>query len=109
MSLTRHFAAVATVVSLILATACGTAAGASAQQTTVASSEPTANGISVSGMGEVTGTPDTVEVSLGVSVVAETVDEAAATAAEKAQALIDSLTSEFDATEYRAFVQRSQT
>jgi hypothetical protein len=59
----------------------------------VNTSEQATNGISVTGMGEVTGTPDTVEVSLGVSVLAETVDEAAATAAEKAQALIDSLTS----------------
>lgn len=56
-------------------------------------SEEATTGISVSGMGEVTGTPDTVEVGLGVSVLGETVDEAAATAAEKAQALIDALTS----------------
>ena len=55
-------------------------------------SEEATSGISVSGMGEVTGTPDTVEVGLGVSVLGETVDQAATTAAEKAQALIDSLT-----------------
>lgn len=94
MNLTRRRYTIAAIAALaVLAAACNTAAGASAQQTTVAATEPTASGISVTGMGEVTGTPDTVEVGLGVSVVAETVDEAAATAAEKAQALIDSLTS----------------
>ena len=56
-------------------------------------SEEATSGISVSGMGEVTGTPDTVEVGLGVSVLGETVDQAASTAAEKAQAVIDALTS----------------
>ena len=50
-------------------------------------------GISVSGMGEVTGTPDTVEVDLGVSILAPTVDEATALAADKADALIAALTS----------------
>jgi hypothetical protein len=50
-------------------------------------------GISVTGMGEVTGTPDTVEVDLGVSVLGETVDEATATAAERAEAVIAALTS----------------
>ena len=56
-------------------------------------SEEAVNGISVTGLGEVTVAPDTVELGLGVSVVAETVEEAAATASEKAQALIDTLTS----------------
>lgn len=50
-------------------------------------------GVSVSGVGEVTGTPDTVEVDLGISVIGATVEEAAADAAEKTQGLIDSLTS----------------
>jgi len=50
------------------------------------------SGISVSGTGEVTGTPDTVTVDVGVSVLGETVAEAAAQAAEKATAIIDSLT-----------------
>jgi uncharacterized protein YggE len=49
-------------------------------------------GVSVTGVGEVTGTPDTVEVDLGISVLADTVEEAAAQAAEKTQALIDALT-----------------
>ena len=77
----------------VLLAACGTAAGSTPQEITVNTSEEATSGISVSGMGEVTGTPDTVEVGLGVSVLGETVDEAATTAAEKAQALIDSLTS----------------
>jgi uncharacterized protein YggE len=94
MNLTNRRYTIAAIAAVaILAAACSTAAGATEQQTTVASTEPTGSGISATGMGEVTGTPDTVEVSLGVSVLAETVDEAAATAAEKAQALIDSLTS----------------
>lgn len=49
-------------------------------------------GITVTGTGEVTGTPDTVEVSLGVAVLAETVQEATTTAAQKADALISALT-----------------
>jgi uncharacterized protein YggE len=94
MSLTNRRYLIGAIAAIaVLAAACSTAAGATAEQTTVATTEPASSGISVTGMGEVTGTPDTVEVGLGVSVVAETVDEAAATAAEKAQALIDSLTS----------------
>jgi uncharacterized protein YggE len=77
----------------IFLAACGTAAGSKPQEITVNTSEEATSGISVSGMGEVTGTPDTVEVGLGVSVLGETVDQAATTAAEKAQALIDALTS----------------
>jgi hypothetical protein len=50
-------------------------------------------GISVSGTGEVTGTPDTVTVNIGVSVRGDTVAEASALAAEKADALVTSLTS----------------
>ena len=77
----------------VLLAACGSGAGSTPQEITVNTSEEATSGISVSGMGEVTGTPDTVEVGLGVSVLGETVDQAATTAAEKAQALIDSLTS----------------
>ncbi len=50
-------------------------------------------GISVSGTGEVTGTPDTVEVDIGVSVLGKTVEEAASMAADKADGLISALTS----------------
>lgn len=57
----------------------------------VTTGESQQTGISVSGTGEVTGTPDTVQVELGVSVRGDTVDQAAATAAAKAEALIASL------------------
>ena len=94
MTSTTHRRNIALIGGLaVLLAACGTAAGSTPQEITVNTSEEATSGISVSGMGEVTGTPDTVEVGLGVSVLGETVDEAATTAAEKAQALIDSLTS----------------
>lgn len=48
-------------------------------------------GISVSGTGEITGTPDTISVDLGVSVLGDTVDEATSRAADAANALIESL------------------
>lgn len=48
-------------------------------------------GISVSGTGEITGTPDTITVDLGVSVLGDSVEEATTSAAQAAQALIDSL------------------
>ena len=72
----------------VLLAACG-----ATPQVTVNNSEATNMGISVTGMGEVTGTPDTVEVDLGVSVLGETVDQATATAAERAEAVIADLTS----------------
>jgi uncharacterized protein YggE len=72
----------------VLLAACG-----ATPQVTVNNSEATNMGISVTGMGEVTGTPDTVEVDLGVSVLGETVDQATATAAERAEAVIAALTS----------------
>jgi uncharacterized protein YggE len=94
MSASKRRYTIAAIAALaVLAAACGAAAGSTPQEITVNTSEEASSGISVTGTGEVTGTPDTVEVGLGVSVLAETVDEAAATAAEKAQALIDSLTS----------------
>jgi uncharacterized protein YggE len=48
-------------------------------------------GISVTGSGEVTGTPDTLSVDIGVSVLASTVSEAASTAAASADAVITAL------------------
>jgi hypothetical protein len=50
-------------------------------------------GITVSGIGEVTGAPDTVEVDVGVSVLADTVAEASAVAAERSQAVVAALSS----------------
>lgn len=73
----------------IVAAACSS----TPQAITVNSSDEAHTGISVSGIGEVTGTPDTLEVDLGVSVLAETVSEATAIAAERADALISALTS----------------
>lgn len=49
------------------------------------------SGISVAGTGEVTGVPDTLSVDIGVSVLADTVAEATATAGQKADALIGAL------------------
>jgi uncharacterized protein YggE len=51
----------------------------------------TSTGISVTGSGEVTGTPDTLSVDLGVSVLGATVSEAASTAATNAEAVISAL------------------
>jgi len=82
-----HTIAVVGGLALLLA-ACG-----ATPEVTVNNSETPHTGISVSGMGEVTGTPDTVEVDLGVSVLGETVDQAASTAAERAESLIAALTS----------------
>ena len=94
MSMSKRRYSIALLGGLaILLAACGSAAGSSPQEITVSTSGEATTGISVSGMGEVTGTPDTVEVALGVSVLGETVDDAATTAAEKAQALIEALTS----------------
>jgi uncharacterized protein YggE len=77
-------------VAGILLAACGSQAA----QPNITVNNPGSNqtGISVSGTGEVTGTPDTVSVDLGVSVIADTVGEATAEAADKADALINSLT-----------------
>lgn len=51
----------------------------------------TTSGISVSGIGEVTGAPDTLTMSFGVSIMRDSVSEAVAVAAEKAEAVIESL------------------
>lgn len=72
----------------VLMAACG-----STPQVTIQNADAARTGISVSGKGEVTGAPDTVEIDLGVSVLGETVDQATSTAAERAEALIEALTS----------------
>ena len=51
----------------------------------------TASGIAVSGRGEVFGTPDTLQMSFGVSVLRPTVKQAVADAAELADGLISTL------------------
>ncbi len=60
-------------------------------QTPTMSNDGTTLGISVSGVGEVTGTPDTLTMSFGVSVIRDSVSEAVSVAAEKAEAVITSL------------------
>jgi len=77
---------------LLLLAACGSATpdaspGAVAQEGT----QSAMTGISVSGRGEVFGTPDTLTVSIGVSVSKPTVSEAVDIAAQRATNLIDSL------------------
>ncbi len=73
----------------LLLTACGSAP----REITVNTSSEARTGISVSGIGEVTGTPDTLQLDIGVSALADTVDQATAVAAERATAVISALTS----------------
>lgn len=88
----RSVWAIIAVVGLGLS-ACGGTAGGTNQVSLPATNESGGQmpGISVSGTGEITGTPDTISVDLGVTVIADTVDEATSKAAEAANALIDSL------------------
>jgi uncharacterized protein len=55
-------------------------------------SEGAMTGISVSGEGEVTGTPDTLTMTFGVSVTKDSVSEAVAVAADEADAITAALT-----------------
>lgn len=62
------------------------------QAPSVAASETaTGNGIAVSGTGEVSGTPDTLTMTFGVSVLRDTVAQAVADAATVSNAVISSL------------------
>lgn len=90
MSAKTRITAVASIGAIALLIG---ACSSTPQEITVNSSSEAQSGISVSGVGEVTGTPDTVEIDLGVSVLAETVSEATAAAAEQAEAVISALTS----------------
>jgi uncharacterized protein YggE len=60
--------------------------------TTTASSEGVTRTITVDGVGVVSGTPDTVTLSLGVQVEAPTAAEALDAASRKSQAVMDTLT-----------------
>lgn len=62
------------------------------ENTTGGQDSPT--GISVSGRGEVTGTPDTLTMTFGVQVRRDSVDEAVSVAADRADAIIAALESE---------------
>lgn len=85
-----------TTLTILTGLALFTSACGAVQATQTPTQNPPAaedtSGISVTGTGEVLGTPDVATVSFGVSVVADTVADATNRAAERAQALIDSLT-----------------
>jgi uncharacterized protein YggE len=84
----RKLLALIAAGALLLA-ACGSGEGAPASQG-LSDGNPT-NGINVTGEGKVTGKPDTLSVSLGISVLRPTVDRATADAATLATAVIDAL------------------
>lgn len=88
----RRFPALA-AIAVVLAACGGTAGGVGQAAPTGGDSSSMVNTISVSGTGEVTGTPDTLQVDLGVSVLRDTVDKATGDAAKLAQAIIDALKS----------------
>ncbi|HLA67626.1 MAG TPA: SIMPL domain-containing protein [Acidimicrobiia bacterium] len=72
--------------SAVALAACGTGEGAPS-----AGDGSSASGINVTGQGKVTGTPDTLTLTLGVSVLRPTVDAATADAAARAAAIIAAL------------------
>lgn len=85
-----RFALVAAGTVLVLA-ACGTADEPSPAVAAQEGSTTAMNGISVSGRGEVVGTPDTLTVTIGISVAKPTVSEAVDVAAQRATDLIAAL------------------
>jgi hypothetical protein len=85
----RRSAVIAIVVASVLFAAC-------TPEVTVentGSGPETESGIAVSGTGEVYGTPDTLQMRFGVSVLRPTVEQAVGDAAALAEGLIDSLES----------------
>lgn len=76
-------------VSAVVLAACGTEGTVGSG---FGSDGSTTSGISVTGQGRVYGTPDTLTVTLGVSVLRSSVDAATAEAATRAQAIIAALT-----------------
>jgi uncharacterized protein len=76
---------VAVLVAALLLTAC-------TPNVTVTNSSSGEQGIRVTGQGEVSGTPDTLTVNLGVSLRRDTVEQATTEAADLATRLIDALT-----------------
>lgn len=75
------------VGTAVLLTACGTDGG-----TVGSASSDKTTGISVTGQGRVAGTPDTMSITLGVSVQRDSVDEATGDAGALANAIIAALT-----------------
>ncbi len=86
----RRTAAGIIVLGLVLA-ACGTATTTPLAQPAGTEGETMLHTISVSGTGEVAGTPDTLIVDLGVSVLRSGVDQATSDAADLATAVIDAV------------------
>jgi uncharacterized protein YggE len=76
-------------VTAVLLAACGDGEGGAVSG--FGSGETASNGINVSGQGRVYGTPDTLTLNLGVSVLRDTVNAATADAAAKAEAIIAAL------------------
>ena len=81
-------------ISLILAGCAGSTDAAAQVVSTGGDQNLMSNTISVSGTGEVTGTPDVLIVDLGVQVLRPTVGEATGDAARLALAVIDALKAE---------------
>ncbi len=82
----RRVAALAAIV-LLTAAACSN----EPSEVTVSAPGDNAAGITVSGEGEVTGTPDVLSIALGVSVKRDTVDAAVSEAATLADRLVETL------------------
>ena len=76
----------------LLLAACGSGEGTLVSA--VGSDGSTTTGINVTGQGKVTGRPDTLQITLGVSVLRPTVDQATGDAAALAAAVIDALKAE---------------
>lgn len=85
----RYFVSL-TALALLLAGCAGTP-GAAAQEASTGEQQM-GNSIAVTGTGQVTGTPDTLIIDLGVQVLRPSVGEATSEAARLAQAVIDALT-----------------
>lgn len=86
----RRTATAIIALGLVLA-ACGNATTTPLAQPAGTEGETMLNTISVSGTGEVTGTPDTLIVDLGVAVLRSGVDQANSDAAALATAVIDAV------------------
>ena len=84
----RKLLALVAAGALLLA-ACGSGDGTLVSA--AATDGAAANGINVSGQGKVTGQPDTLSVSLGISLLRPSVNQATADAAARATAVIDAL------------------
>lgn len=66
-------------------------AACTTERVTVNTGDDPIGGINVTGVGRVTGTPDTLSITLGVSVLRDSVGDAAGAAATLADAVIDAL------------------